>query len=295
MDHIVHNILLLCDDPKINISDWFHFVSDRTKSIRQDIQQQKLFSPGLALVIERCVRFHIFCAARLVSHPDFIVLKEENAKNLNECLQSLLYMYDQLSLQSTPYPNEAEFLAYMILLNLNDSNILSKLKEMPAFMRVQNSAELQFALRIHMTVASDNYIKFFSLISTEASYMCSCISLQYFTQMREKALKVLISKSYKRKKSFMCSDVQNILLFDSLNQCKSFMEHYGVKGVFKRNEILTKSGEFKVAKAPFILTSSAAIDYKKATSIMETVYGTPSDAPFEISEYKIENSFDVDG
>lgn len=47
-----------------------------------------------------------------------------NSENLTKCLQTLKYMYHDMSLKGICCSNEAEFRGYIILLNLNDANFM---------------------------------------------------------------------------------------------------------------------------------------------------------------------------
>jgi hypothetical protein len=99
MLYLLHNIVGMCDDTKTNLSDWFHFVWDRTRSIRKDITQQELCSSDAVELIEQCARFHIHCSARLISEDPSVFDHKINTENLTKCLQSLKYMYDDLELK----------------------------------------------------------------------------------------------------------------------------------------------------------------------------------------------------
>lgn len=49
---------------------------------------------------------------------------------MTKCLQSLKEMYEDLALQQTFCPREAEFRQYSVLLKLNDGDILRSVREM---------------------------------------------------------------------------------------------------------------------------------------------------------------------
>lgn len=74
--------------------------------------------------MEQCARFHIHCSARLVAEDLSVFDQKINTENLTKCLQTLKYMYDDLHLKGQTSPNEAEFRAYVVLLNLNDGNFM---------------------------------------------------------------------------------------------------------------------------------------------------------------------------
>lgn len=89
MTYLLQNIMDLCDDPDTSICDWYHFLWDRTRSIRKDITQQELCSTETVFLVEQCARFHIHCAARLVAEEPSVFDQRINTENLTKCLQSL--------------------------------------------------------------------------------------------------------------------------------------------------------------------------------------------------------------
>lgn len=89
MTYLLQNIMDLCDDPDTSISDWYHFLWCRTRSIRKDITQQELCSTETVLLVEQCARFHIHCAARLIAEEPSVFDQRINTENLTKCLQSL--------------------------------------------------------------------------------------------------------------------------------------------------------------------------------------------------------------
>lgn len=89
MTYLLQNIMDLCDDPDTSICDWYHFLWDRTRSIRKDITQQELCSTETVLLVEQCARFHIHCAARLIAEEPQVFDQRINTENLTKCLQSL--------------------------------------------------------------------------------------------------------------------------------------------------------------------------------------------------------------
>lgn len=108
----------------MNFAEWYHFLWDRTRSIRKDITQQELCCQGSVALLEQCARFHIHCSARLAGEDPSVFDQKINTENLTKCLQTLKYMYDDLNLKGESCPNESEFRAYIILLNLNDGNFM---------------------------------------------------------------------------------------------------------------------------------------------------------------------------
>lgn len=183
MNYLLTRIVDLSEDPKTNISDWFHFVWDRMRSIRKDITQQDLCTLETVTLVEQCARFHIHCSARLVAEDPSVFDQKINTENLTKCLQTLKYMYRDLRLQNIVCPNEPEFRAYVVLLNLNDGNFLWEFQQFPD--NILKSNELKFAFLIYQAVENNNYVRFFQLVS-QTTYLNACILLRYFTQVGNK-------------------------------------------------------------------------------------------------------------
>lgn len=78
--------------------------------------------------MERCVRFHIYCGARLVEEGPMSFDSKINNENLTKCLQTLKEMYADLLKGGVTCQNEAEFRSYVVLMNLNEGDTLRFVK-----------------------------------------------------------------------------------------------------------------------------------------------------------------------
>lgn len=293
MNYLLHKIMDLCDDPDTSMSDWFHFLWDRTRSIRKDITQQELCSPGSVLLVEQCARFHIHCAARLIAEEPQVFDQKINTENLTKCLQSLKYMYHDLALKHIRCPNEAEFRAYVVLLNLHDSNFLWEVKQLPG--DILHSPEIQFALSVYLAMESNNYVKFFSLVRA-TTYMNACILLRYFQQVRAKALTIMI-KSYvppRGQVSMPIDDLLYVLAFEDTDQCVDFLRYYALtcddsRVIFDRNT-------FSHPDSPFLLDRAInVVEHKRHSTVGEVVYGAPLNPPDDFLKHQPQDSFDRNG
>lgn len=239
MLYLVHCIMGLCDDPKTSLGDWFHFLWDRTRSIRKDITQQELCSLGAVQLVEQCARFHIHCAARLVAEDPSVFDKKINAENLTKCLQTLKYMYHDLRIKGVACPCEGEFRSYVILLNLGDSNFLWEVKQLPEF--IQKSVEIKQAIAFYNALQNNNYVRFFSMIkSSDTSYLSACILLGYFTKLRVRAMDAIIKSHNWRKNDVYLplTYLINVLGFDDESSAISFFSHYGLHCDIKEKRVL---------------------------------------------------------
>ncbi|KAH7730645.1 Protein F20D12.2 [Aphelenchoides avenae] len=154
---------------KENLVQWYDFLWSRTRSIRKDITQQMLSDRSAADLVEKCTRFHIFAAFRFAEYPATDFDQKMNTENLSKCLQTLRHMYEDLEKEGLYCENEAEFRAYDVMLNLTDSNVLSQVL---AYRKdVRESQPVQLSLRLASAVQNNNYIRFFRLLRTQATFL----------------------------------------------------------------------------------------------------------------------------
>lgn len=254
MLYLMHRIMDLCNDSQTHLADWFHFVWDRTRSIRKDITQQELCSPAAVELVEQCARFHIHCAARLVAEDPSVFDKKINAENLTKCLQTLKYMYHDLRIKGIDCPCEAEFRSYIVLLNLGDANFLWELKQLPE--SIQKSAPIKRAIQFFNALQNNNYVRFFEMIrSEETSYLSACILLGYFNKLRVRALQVIIkSHNWRKNGVFLSIDyLTRILGFENADSTVQFLAYYGLdcddSGRFMLQRLEIPDGEFAMERA----------------------------------------------
>jgi SAC3/GANP family len=276
MTYLLHNIMNLCDDDNTSIGDWFHFVWDRTRGIRKDITQQELCSPQTVELVEQCVRFHIHCAARLVAEDPSTFDQKINTENLTKCLQTLKYMYNDLKMKNINCPNEAEFRAYVVLLNLNDSgNFLWEIKELEK--SILNSKEVRCALDVYFAIANNNYVKFFNLVR-EWTYMSACLVLRYFTQVRIKALKIIM-RSYTPRKggfNFNILYLTEVLGFEDFESTVNFLNHHGLLCDVDAYIVLLDATMLGPGETAYQMDRHfQLVESKMETSVAEAVCGGP--------------------
>lgn len=136
-------------------------------------------------------------------------------------------MYNDLELRSVHCRNEAEFRAYIILLNLNDGNFLWEIKQLPS--AVFKSAPIRFALDVYFAVQNNNCVKFFRLLR-DTTYMNACILPCYFNQVRCKALEVMVQAFASRMPvNFTISYFTDLLAFEDTETACLFLEYLGLE------------------------------------------------------------------
>ncbi|KAL5015301.1 hypothetical protein ScPMuIL_009571 [Solemya velum] len=208
--------------------DWFDFLWNRTRGIRKDITQQQLCDRTSVELLEKCARFHIFCSERLCEEDYNCFDDKINNENLTKCLQTLKEFYYDLETRHHAFcENEAEFRAYMVLMNLNEGDILREVQQLRP--DVRNSNHITFAVAVYSSLNSNNYVRFFRLIR-EASFLNACILHRYFTQVRTRALASLV-KAYgvgTKGSQYPLDELVRVLSFETRNESRLFCCHFGL-------------------------------------------------------------------
>lgn len=296
MSYLMHEIMDISDNPELNLGDWFHFVWDRTRSIRKEITQQELCSLGVVKLVEQCARFHIHCAARLVAADPSVFDSKINAENLTKCLQTLKYMYHDLRLKGVQCPREAEFRGYIVLLNLADANFLWDIGQLPA--ELQSCREVRQAIQFYLALQDTNIVRFFKLLrDKETSYLSACILVTYFTRLRVLALQRLIMAYRAPRKNEVSSlplvYVSQMLGCSDPEEAAEFVEHYGLKvnssGRVALTRMHTVESEYKLQRQIELVES------KRQLSVGECICGEPLPPKSLYLNHRPHNSFNEHG
>lgn len=301
MHYLLRNIINLLDDNvncTVNISDWYHFLWDRTRSLRKDITQQVLCSQNVVELVEQCARFHIHCSARLINEDPSVFDQKINTENLTKCLQTLKYMYNDLRLRKLDCKNEAEFRGYIVLLNLNDGNFLWEMKQLSK--NILNSTEVRFALAVYFAIETNNYVKFFDLVR-QTTYMNACILLRYFVQMRLVAMKIIM-KGYQVKNAvqFSINYFTNILAFEGYENTCHFFEYHGIICDREQGVLHIDKKMFYYPDMPYTMNRAIIIiESKRNRTAAGTIFGDDEDilekSMIELRQHIPHSSFDKNG
>lgn len=229
------------------------FVWDRTRAIRNDFSIQQVTKTedlGLAIsCFERIARFHILSLHQLSGMPSFDNYQE--SEQLRNTLLSLMYYYDDSRRKFTS-PNEAEFRAYCIILELEDQRPDLEDRAQNWALGILRDRRVQTALKLYaaagtisgkrgplpppiaLSLAQTNATRFFSLVqSSHVPYLMACVAETYFNQIRRTALETLW-RAYKGKRGgnvktedWVLDDLKNVLGFDDEAEAQEFCEQHG--------------------------------------------------------------------
>lgn len=266
--------------------DWFDFLWNRTRGIRKEITQQQFCNTESTALLEKCVRFHIFCAERLCEEDMHSFDDKINNENMTKCLQTLKENYSDLEKKQEFCPNEAEMRCYMVLMNLNQGDILRETQQLRP--DVRNTTYINYALQVYAALNSNNFVRFFRLVRG-GSFLCACIMHRYFTQVRKKALQILI-KAYRKGVQLPLDDLLRTMGFDDQNEAAQFCQFFGLTTV--DNCVTLDRAAFIDPEENWCPRRSALIEHKRNTSIGEAINGGPLPV---FSPPKPENSFDENG
>ncbi|XP_041348525.1 germinal-center associated nuclear protein-like isoform X1 [Gigantopelta aegis] len=270
MTYLLKEIVDRGDD--FNWCEWYQFLWDRTRGIRKEITQQQLCTPAAVGLIEKCVRFHVFCSERLCEEDMAVFDEKINNENLTKCLQTLKEFYHDLALKHAVFcPSEAEFRAYIVLMNLNEGDTLRVIQQLRP--EIQNTKEVKLAIKVYNAVNSNNYVRFFRLVK-EASYLSACIMHRYFNQVRQKALNTIL-KAYGGKNSkFPLQDLIRMLHFESSQEACHFCEFYGLD--IQDDALVLDRSSFIIPETTFLPTRSRnLIELKRLLPVGEVINGEP--------------------
>uniref|UniRef100_A0A8D8XKC0 Protein xmas-2 n=1 Tax=Cacopsylla melanoneura TaxID=428564 RepID=A0A8D8XKC0_9HEMI len=293
MNYLILNIMPKIELPDANISQWYDFLWDRLRGIRKDIVQQQLCSVETATIIEQCARFHILCFDRFCGEDSSIFDEKINTENLNNCLQSLIHMYDDLNAQGLTCPNEPEFRAYEILLKLDRGDIIWEFQQLSPCL--QTAPEILFALRVFSAFNNNLYSQFFKLIK-QTTYLNACLLQRNVSFVRSRALHG-ITKAFCRPQdqSFKSASsyIKDSLKFDTDNDVLDFCSAHGM--------LLTDDEDLTIGKNEFSMPTSVSsclatslnmIKVKRA--LLPVTIAGPAGIPQEVS-HKVHSSFDSEG
>ncbi|RZF35063.1 hypothetical protein LSTR_LSTR009655 [Laodelphax striatellus] len=291
MAYLINKIIPLIEDSTVNVSDWYNFCWDRLRSIRKDIIQQQLCDQETVNIIEQCARFHIACYDRLWGVSVDVFDKKINTENLLNCLQSLRHMYKDLGENNVQCPNEGEFNAYLILINIKTGDVMTEYQTFSP--RILQDSAVKSAIDIYLAYNNRLYSKFFNLIA-KTSYLNACLLQRYFSVVRVNALKSIV-KAYcppRKAGTIPLPEMMKILHFDRSEDVKLFCESHGLfledeEFRFFRQDFMLPETEVKVKR------SSRLVRGKRVT-LQKAVVGENGFIPKYI-KHKVYSSFTPDG
>lgn len=237
------------------------FVWDRTRAIRNDFTIQRFYKLDDVKhevdCYERIARFHIISMHELVNpdimHPDEHYEGQQDLEQLNKTMLTLLTKYDDFR-HTLDFPNEPEFRAYFILLEMRNAtpDLEDRVQRWPR--HILNEGRVQVALKLYrMTCSTDigygplqpfipsaiaqaNSGHFWTLLdSLQVSYLMACVAEMSFFNVRFTALDALWKSSKNASKQNQSAlrfwtkpALMHYLQFDSEEEAEDFCSDFGL-------------------------------------------------------------------
>ncbi|XP_041374009.1 SAC3 domain-containing protein 1-like [Gigantopelta aegis] len=184
----------------------YDFSFDRLRAVRQDMVIQRIEGLDGIVLLESCVRFHIYAGYRLgtanISTFDPVI----NSQHAQECLKRLLVLYDEV--QGTHKCRE-QFESIYLLYNLGDMNALRHCLDLKRELRHSLCLRLAFAISAsHMT---GNYVRTIRLACRLPCPICQCAFHRHLKHIQQCAIRTMSSGFSSKNTRFPCSKLQDLL------------------------------------------------------------------------------------
>lgn len=295
LDFLVCNVISRVEEEGMEVDVWYNYLWNRTRAVRNDLMQQQLTDATAVAIMERCVRFHIYAAARLCEEPPDLYDAKMNTEHLTKSLQTLRELYHDLGEQGHHFPSEPEFRAYEMLLSLNDGEaIVNKYSQFRE--EVQKSGPVQFALKVIQAVTFNNYVKFFRLVRSAATYLQGCLLHRYFRQVRSRALETIIRAyvSPKGPQTIPLQTLTHILGFESQTEAAAYLQCHGIRTADSTTVLDRHSYVQQPEEAPPPVRPLLLVERNRTASVEEVIQGGPM-PPNPLNTHVPHDSFDAQG
>ena len=176
--------------------------------------------------MEVVARYHIWCAHALANEDRQFFNIKINNENLEKTMTSIEEIYTNLAHRRTYSPSEAEFRAYMIYLNLNDTiKAMKHMKNVPDHLR--KSEPIVRARQILSAFLAENYAVFFRLVRRKATLLEASVLFRYFNQIRLCAVEQIV-KSYVPNEKITTAFYTSRLFFNNDQETEDYLAQYGI-------------------------------------------------------------------
>ncbi|XP_021729960.1 SAC3 family protein C-like isoform X2 [Chenopodium quinoa] len=194
LDSSEHSFLVLHD-----------FISDRTRSIRQDLSMQNINNDKVICMYEKMIRFHVTSHYKLRrcegDSTTLSSIHHLNMEQLTKCLGSLYNLYDINRTSDSVFDNEAEYRSLYVLLHLETHSHSTGESLSLWFSRLSSyivsSKEMCFARTVLRSFRMGNFWRFFHTVASEATNLQFCIIEPYIMEVRALAVACINSSGYK--------------------------------------------------------------------------------------------------
>ncbi|KAF1933610.1 uncharacterized protein M421DRAFT_415955 [Didymella exigua CBS 183.55] len=240
--------------------DYLHaWIWDRTRSVRKDLRTQVVEKPAdirtLLVCLEASARFYLLSMHQMAQTSKEDYSHQQDMEQFNQTLTTLRERYDDNRRAGIPSENEAEFVAYRLILAsiYANSQLEDELHSLPNDLRnnkrVLTAIDIFKAAKSAFNFGSDkswvqaqaNWKKFWALVrSPSVSYLMACAAEVGFNRVRHVILDS-IWHAYRRGgkgdidvQAWTTDQLQDVLAMDDVKDAVKLCELFGFH--FERNE-----------------------------------------------------------
>lgn len=212
----------IVEDTRVPWNVIYEFITDRLRSVRQDMIIQQLPCDECIAILEPIVRFHAYAAYRLCEVPIDIFDPVLNETHLKECLKRLLVMYDAEETRSSSR-NEME--ALYTVVHLGDTTALTRALSVNIERRCR---VIETALRLSLSRYGGNYVRVCKLLQNLPPLLAAAASL-HFPLIRRQALQAMNSAYSSKNLQYPVSRLKSLLLFNNEIEAIAQCRYYGLR------------------------------------------------------------------
>nr|CAH7712974.1 unnamed protein product [Callosobruchus chinensis] len=215
----------------------YDFITDRLRSVRQDMIIQNLSRGCSITILQPMVRFHAYSAYRLCQENINVFDPHINKTHLQECLKRLLSIYDEYDYiesiagenrdASSEYmkKNRPQFEAIYLLLNVGDLNVINRVLNITPKWR---TSLVNLSLKISLYYSENNFVKVFKKI-LDLPVLLALTACLNFPEMRKKCFKIM-SIAYNSKHLTVPLDfLEDLLLYNTQEEVKDDCKYFGLE------------------------------------------------------------------
>lgn len=236
------------------------FISDRIRSVRQDLTAQNLQNSEAIKILEKATRYYLIMAVRLSQEPLERYDPVLHNTQLRECLKKLLRLY---YIQNTPCKNWTTFLACDMILNLCTGSyyLFHEYYKTEVHATKHNGMNLAFdMIKMH---AIGNFVGIFRIANT-LPFLESCAFFNSIERLRSQGLRVMNTAFSSKNLRFPLQLLMEIFCFDSIEATAEFCTCHNI--LTQDENVFFKRGQFMEPSQHKVYTCHKLIGSKTTQS-----------------------------
>ena len=237
---LVKTINYLLTDVLNKSRPWYYkceFISDRIRSIRQDLTAQNIQNFEAVDILEKATRYYLVMAVKLCQEPLQNYDPVLHYTHTKECLKKLLDLYQLHHHKS--FRNQASFQACDLILNLRSPDIYYRIVKLDNWLR--KCKEIQLAIQLIKLNLNGNFIGVFRAAS-KLPFLESCAFFCNIQPIRCQALSIMNTAFSSKNLSYPLTLLAHNFYFDSCELATEFCVTHKI--LVKDRKVFFSKGQF---------------------------------------------------